>query len=94
MQEMRLLDVGNLSHHLCPQCDMLVTWKAPNRWNVITDQCDKGAERKRWRLAEEEIRESAERTFQAYSRHLATVTLFKYLGWILMAADKYWPIKV
>ena len=38
--------------------------------------------------------ESAERSFQAYSRPLATVTLFKYLGRVLTAADDDWPVVV
>ena len=35
--------------------------------------------------------EIAEKAFQAYVRPLATVTLFKYLGQVLTAADDYWP---
>ena len=69
---------------------MLVTWKALNGWHVATAKCDKGAERKRWRLVEEEMRESAERAFQPYGRPLAAVTSFKYLGWVLTAADENW----
>ena len=37
------------------------------------------------------MRESADMSFQAYTRPLATVTLFKYLEWVLAAADDNWP---
>ena len=69
---------------------MLVTWKALNGWHVATAKCDKGAERKRWRIVEEEMWESAERAFQPYGKPLAAVTSFKYLGWVLTAADENW----
>ena len=36
------------------------------------------------------MRESAERSFQAYGRPLTTVTDFKYLGRILTASDENW----
>ena len=39
------------------------------------------------RLVEEEMRESSERVSQAYRRPLETVTLFKYLGQVIMAGD-------
>ena len=35
--------------------------------------------------------EIAEKAFQAYVRSLATVTLFKYLGQVLTAADENCP---
>ena len=47
-------------------------WEAPH--HLTTTQCAKGEERKRWRLMEEEMRESTERTFQAYEKPLETVT--------------------
>ena len=47
---------------------MLVPWKTPNGRHITTSKCDKGEERKRRRLAEEDIKESVERAFQAYSR--------------------------
>ena len=41
-------------------------------------------------MAEEDIRESAERDFKAYERLLETVTLFKYLGRVLMLGEDDW----
>ena len=41
-------------------------------------------------MAEEEIRESAERTFQAYGIPLDMVTPFKYMVQVLMVADDAW----
>ena len=45
-------------------------------------------------MVEEELRESAERAFQAYRRPLKMVTSFKYLGRFLTVADKKWPAVV
>ena len=53
--------------------------------------CRSGAERKRRRLAETEIRESTEMAFEVYGEQLKTVPSFKYLGIILMAGDDDWP---
>ena len=50
-----------------------------------------GAERKRRRLAETEIRESTEMAFEAYGKQLKTVSIFKYLGRIITAGDDDWP---
>ena len=86
-----ILEEGNLPHPRFPRCDMMVPWKALNRRHVATSQCVKGAEQKRRRMAEEEIRESADRDLPAYGRPLVTVTSFKYLGWVLTAADDNWP---
>ena len=44
----------------------------------------------RWRMAEEEMRESAERSFKAYGIPLKTVTSFKYLGQVLTSVDNDW----
>ena len=41
-------------------------------------------------MAEEELWDSSERALQAYGEPLKTVTLFKYLGWIMMAGDDAW----
>ena len=61
-----ILEEVNLPHPRFPQCDMLVPWRTLNRRHLITAQCTRGAERKRRQLAEEELRESMERAFQAY----------------------------
>ena len=49
-----------------------------------------GAERKRRRLAEVELRESLERTFKAYGRPLEMVPAFRYLRRLLTAVDADW----
>ena len=45
---------------------MLVPCRDLNGRHPATAQCFRGVERKRWRLAEAETRESAERAFEAY----------------------------
>ena len=72
-----ILDEGNLPHPLCPWCNILVPWQSLNRRHLATAQCAKGAERKRQHMAEKEIRDSAERSFQANVRTLEMVTSFK-----------------
>ena len=86
-----ILDEGNLPHPRCPRCYMLVPCKALNRRQVTTAQCAKGAEQNIWRLVEEEMQENKEnkdRAFHTYVMPLEIVTLFKYLGRVLMVADK------
>ena len=61
---------------------------------MITAQCDKGVEWKRWRLTEEEMRESMDRDFQAYGRTLATVTSLKYLSQVMTTEDDEWTVVV
>ena len=56
---------------------MMVPWRALNGRHLATAQCAMGVERKRIRLAEEELRESLERAFQAYREPLEIVTSFK-----------------
>ena len=53
--------------------------------------CRSEAERKRWRLAEAEVRESTEMTFEVYGEQLQTGPSFKYLGRILTEGDDGWP---
>ena len=65
-----------------------------NGQHITTAQCAKGAERKRWRIAEEEMWESVDRAFKAYVRPIETVTSFIYLGRVLTAADDDWPAVV
>ena len=48
-------------------------------------------ERKRRRLAEEELRKIFDRAFQAYGALLENVTEFKYLGRVIMPGDDDWP---
>ena len=75
-----IMEEGNLSHPRCSRCHMMVPWRELNGRHLTTTQCTKGVERKRRRMAEDEMREIAERDFQAYGRPLAMVTSFKYLG--------------
>ena len=89
-----ILEQGDLPHPRCRRCDMLVPWRALNVRHLATAKCVKGVERKRRRLVEEEIRESAERDFQAYGRPFETVTSFKYLGRVLRAVDDDWAVVV
>ena len=53
--------------------------------------CRSGAEQKRRRLAEVEIRESTERAFEAYGEQLELVPRFTYLGRVMTAGDDDWP---
>ena len=46
-----MLEEGNSPHPRCARCDMQVPWKALNGLHLGTAQCEKGAERKRKRLA-------------------------------------------
>ena len=59
-----------------------------------TAQGVKGAERKWSRLAAEEMRTIVEWYLQAYGLLLTLVSLFKYLGKVLIASDNYWPVLV
>ena len=86
-----ILEEGNLPHPWCPRCDMLVPWRALHGWNLAISQFAKGEERRRQRMAEEEMRGMEERAFQAYGRPLDTVTSFKYLGRVLTAGYDKWP---
>ena len=53
--------------------------------------CRSGADRKSWRLAEMEVRESTEMAFEVYGEQLQTVPRFKYLGRIPTEGDDDWP---
>ena len=86
-----ILEEGNPPHPQFILCDMLVLRKALNGTHRSMEQCTRGAERKRWRLAEEEEREFTARAFSAYGRPLEIVTSFKYLGQVISAADDDWP---
>ena len=68
-----ILEEGNLPHPRCSRCNMLVPWKALNSRHHATAMFKKGAERKRRRMAEAELRYSTERAFEAYGKPLETV---------------------
>ena len=71
---------------------MLFPWRTLNRRQTATAQCTRGEERKRRRrLADEELRDSTERAFEAYGAPLENVTVFKYLGRVMMEVDDDWP---
>ena len=53
--------------------------------------CNSGAERKRKRLAEAEIRESTEMAFEVYGQQIKSVPSFTYLGRMMTAGDDDWP---
>ena len=82
-----ILDEGNLPHPRCSRCEILVPWRSLNGRHKSNSMCRSGAERKRWRLAETEVRESTEMAFEVYGEQLQTVPSFKYLGRILTEGD-------
>ena len=88
---MIILEDGNPPHPRCSRCDMLVLWRALNGKHHDTVMCRKGAERKRRRMAETELRESTERAFEAYGNPIEAVSSFKYLGRIMTAGDDDCP---
>ena len=86
-----ILEEGNLPRPRCPQCDILVPRRSLNGRHKSTYMCRSGAERKRRRLAEDEVRESTEMAFEVYREQLQTVPSFKYLGRILTEGEDDWP---
>ena len=86
-----ILEEGNLPLPRCENCDMLVLWRSLNGLHKDTAMCRSGAERKRRRLAEVEIRESTERAFEVYREQLESVPRFTYLGRVMTAGDDDWP---
>ena len=73
---------------------MMVPWRALNGRHHATAMCRKGAERKRRQMAETELRESTERSFEAYGKPIETVSKFKYLGRIMAEGDDDWSAVV
>ena len=60
-----ILEEGNLPYPKCSRCEKRVPWRALNGRHHATAMCKKGAERKRRRMAEAELRDSTERDFEA-----------------------------
>ena len=87
-----ILEEGNLPHPRCPRCEMFVPWWALNGRHKNTEVCRSGADKKRRRLAEAEVRDSVEMAFEVYGEQLQTVPRFKYLGRILTEGDEDWPM--
>ena len=65
-----IMEEGNLPHNRCPAWDMIIPWADLNRCQSNTTLFMQGAERKMWRLEEEEARAGAATTFQAYDQKL------------------------
>ena len=86
-----ILEEGNRPYPRCPKCEIFVSHKALNGRHLATAFCQRGEERKRCHLAEEEARAGTELAITAYGIPLAPVTPFKYLGRVLSAADDGWP---
>ena len=89
-----MMEEVNLPYPRCTRCNMLVPRWALNFRHPATDQCVRGAEQKRRRLAEEEMQEILERAFEAYGVPLENVTTFRYLGRVLTAVDDDWLVVV
>ena len=85
-----ILEEGTPTHPQCPQCDILVPRRALNGRHPATAHCARGAEQKRRRLAEAELKEIIERAFEAYGYPLENVSVFNYLGHVFTAGDYYW----
>ena len=91
---MVILEERKLPHPRCPQCNMLIPWSELNGRHIATEQCARGADCKRKRLADEELREILERAFQAYGEPLENVSAFRYLGRVMTAGDDDWHVVV
>ena len=86
-----ILEEGNLPHPRCENCNMLVPWRSLNGRHKDTAMCRSGAERKRRRDTEAEIREITKRAFEVYGDQLELVPRFTYLGRVMTAGDEDWP---
>ena len=85
-----IMEEGNLPHPRCTWCNILVPRGTLNFRHPDTAQCARGAERKRQRLLETEMRESSEKAFEAYGEPLENVTTFRYLGRVLTEREDDW----
>ena len=61
-----ILEEGNLPHPRCTNCDMFFPWRALNGRHKSIEMCRRGADKKRRRLAESEVRDSAGVAFEVY----------------------------
>ena len=86
-----IFEGGNILHPRCSQCDMVVPWRAINVRHHATAMCKNGAEKKRRKRTETELRDRTERDFEAYGKPLERVSTFKYLGRAMTAGDDYCP---
>ena len=85
-----ILEEGNLPHPRCTNCEMFVPWRALNGRHKSIEMCRSGADKKKRRLAEAEVRESTEMNFEVYGQQIQSVPRFKYLGRILTEGDGDW----
>ena len=85
-----ILEEGKLPHPRCKNCDMFVPWRDLNGRHKSTEMCRSGAERKRRRLAEAEIRDSMGMASEVYGQHIQSVPRFKYLGRVLTKGGDDW----
>ena len=74
-----ILEEGKLPHPRCPRCNMFVPWRSLNGRHKSTEMYRSGAEKKRRRLAEAQVRDSAEMAFEVYGEQLQAISSFKYL---------------
>ena len=81
-----ILEEGNLPHPRCTRCDMFVPWWALNGRHKNTEICRSGADKKRRRLAEAEVRDSAEMAFEVYGEQLQTVPRYLNLGTVCICS--------
>ena len=86
-----ILGEGHLPHPRCTNCDMFVPWRALNGRHKSTEMCRSGADSKRRRLAEAEVRDSTEMAFEVFGQQIQSVPRFKYLGRVLTEGDDNWP---
>ena len=75
----------------CELCDMFIPYKALNRGHQRSAYCREGADRKRQRHANEDIRRASEVVFTARGTPLESVQTFVYLGRPLSCFDNDWP---
>ena len=73
---------------------MFSPWEAISKRHLDTAMCDNRVERKRKWWVKEEAKAIKIVAFQAYGRSLEMVTLFKYLGRVIISSDNNWSALV
>ena len=61
-----IMEEVNLPYPRCPRCDMFVPCRALNGRHKNTEMCRSGADKKRRRLVEAEVRDSVEMALEVY----------------------------
>ena len=74
-----ILEEGNQTHPRCTNCDMFVPWRSLNGRHKSIEMCRSGADKKRRRMAEAEVRDSTEMASEVYGKQIQSVPRFKYL---------------